>query len=76
MREFSRAAEKCHISQPGISKAIRELEEECGVALFQRNRNNIQITRRGGSSWNTPGSSRTTTGICARWSVPWAPERP
>ena len=44
---FSRAAEKCHISQPGISKAIRELEEECGVALFQRNRNNIQITRRG-----------------------------
>lgn len=47
MREFSRAAEKCHISQPGISKAIRELEEECGVALFQRNRNNIQITRRG-----------------------------
>ena len=41
---FSRAAEKCHISQPGISKAIRELEEECGVALFQRNRNNIQIT--------------------------------
>lgn len=44
---FSRAAEKCHISQPGISKAIRELEEECGVALFQRNRNNIQMTRRG-----------------------------
>lgn len=80
---FSRAAEKCHISQPGISKAIRELEEECGVALFQRNRNNIQITRRGRilleharQFQNTPGSSRTTTGICARWSVPWAPERP
>ncbi len=47
LESFSRAAEKCHISQPGISKAIRELEEECGVALFQRNRNNIQITRRG-----------------------------
>lgn len=44
---FSGAAEKCHVSQPGISKAVRELEEECGVTLFNRNRNNITVTRRG-----------------------------
>ena len=44
---FTGAAEKCHISQPGISKAMQELEQECGVALFQRNRNNIQVTPQG-----------------------------
>lgn len=64
---FTGAAEKCHISQPGISKAMQELEQECGVALFQRNRNNIQVTPRAGFCWNTPSSSRTITRICARW---------
>ena len=46
-QNFSKAAEELHISQPGISKSIRELEEECGVALFERNYNNIAITREG-----------------------------
>jgi DNA-binding transcriptional LysR family regulator len=47
-QNFSKAAEELHISQPGISKSIRELEEECGVALFERNYNNIVITKEGG----------------------------
>lgn len=46
-RSFSKAAEELHISQPGISKSMRELEEECGVALFERNYNNISVTREG-----------------------------
>jgi len=46
-QNFSKAAEELHISQPGISKAMRELEEECGVALFERNYNNIVITKEG-----------------------------
>ena len=44
---FSKAAEELHISQPGISKSMRELEEECGTALFERNYNNIVITKEG-----------------------------
>ena len=44
---FSKAGEELHISQPGISKSMRELEEECGVALFERNYNNIVITKEG-----------------------------
>jgi len=46
-QNFSKAAEKLHISQPGISKSMRDLEEECGVALFERNYNNIVITKEG-----------------------------
>lgn len=46
-QNFSKAADELHISQPGISKSMRELEEECGVALFERNYNNIVITKEG-----------------------------
>ncbi|HUM85495.1 MAG TPA: LysR family transcriptional regulator [Lachnospiraceae bacterium] len=46
-RNFTKAAGELHISQPGISKSMRELEEECGVALFERNHNNIVITKEG-----------------------------
>ena len=46
-QNFSKAAAELHISQPGISKSMRELEEECGVALFERNHNNIVITKEG-----------------------------
>ncbi|MGN1024562.1 MAG: LysR family transcriptional regulator [Lachnospiraceae bacterium] len=44
---FSKAAEELHISQPGISKAMKSLEEECGTALFQRNYNSISLTPEG-----------------------------
>ena len=44
---FTKAAEVLHLSQPGISKAIRELEAECGTALFERQYNNISMTGNG-----------------------------
>lgn len=43
-KNFTKAAEKLNISQPGISFAMKELEKECGVALFHRQKNNINIT--------------------------------
>lgn len=43
-RHFGRAAEACFVSQPTLSVAIRKLEEELGVALFERGASEISIT--------------------------------
>jgi len=37
-RHFGRAAEKCNVSQPALSEAIRSLEQDLGVAVVQRSR--------------------------------------
>ena len=46
-RHFARAAEACFVSQPSLSIAIRKLEDELGVRLFERNRNEVIITPAG-----------------------------
>ena len=46
-RHFGRAAENLFVSQSAVSARIRLLEEELGVALFTRDRNNIQLTAAG-----------------------------
>jgi LysR family hydrogen peroxide-inducible transcriptional activator len=43
-RNFRRAAEKSFISQPALSLAIQKLEEELGVRIFERGKNDIGIT--------------------------------
>lgn len=44
---YSRAAEAVHISQPSLCIAIRKLEKEFGVALFQTNRKGAVLTDAG-----------------------------
>jgi DNA-binding transcriptional LysR family regulator len=43
----SKAAEALHVSQPSISVAIRELEEEFGVDLFRRVNKRLELTQEG-----------------------------
>lgn len=43
-RHFGRAAEKCHVSQPTLSVALKKLEDRLGVLLFERGASEIRIT--------------------------------
>jgi len=43
-RHFGRAAEKCFVSQPTLSVAIKKLEEELGVTLFERHTSDVTVT--------------------------------
>lgn len=43
-RHFGHAAESCHVSQPTLSVAIKKVESQLGVALFERNAAEVRIT--------------------------------
>jgi LysR family hydrogen peroxide-inducible transcriptional activator len=43
-QHFGRAAGRCHVSQPTLSIAVKKLEEELGVTLFERCKIGVQIT--------------------------------
>lgn len=44
---FTRAAMALHISQPAMSAAMKDLERECEVPLFKRDKNALKITDEG-----------------------------
>ena len=46
-RHFGRAAEACFVSQPTLSVAVRKLEDELGVKLFERNAAEVTVTPAG-----------------------------
>jgi len=46
-RSFTRAAELVHLTQPGISKHVRQMEEYFGVPLFDRLGKKIALTQAG-----------------------------
>jgi LysR family hydrogen peroxide-inducible transcriptional activator len=46
-RHFSKAAEACFVSQPGLSTQIKKLEETLGVKLIERNTKSVLLTEIG-----------------------------
>jgi LysR family hydrogen peroxide-inducible transcriptional activator len=43
-RNFRRASEKCFVSQPALSLAIKKLEDDLGVLIFERSRTDVSPT--------------------------------
>ena len=54
-RHFGRAAESCHVSQPTLSVAIKKVEDELGVQLFERSATEVKITAVGQRIVNQAG---------------------
>ncbi|RZL63885.1 MAG: LysR family transcriptional regulator [Variovorax sp.] len=46
-RNFTRAAQSCHLSQPAFSALIRTLEDAMGTRLFDRDTRSVQLTPEG-----------------------------
>jgi DNA-binding transcriptional LysR family regulator len=69
-RNFTRAAERLHISQPPLTRQIRQLESELGVTLFLRHRTGVELTREGRALLDkarTVSTAVTDFEHCARW---------
>jgi DNA-binding transcriptional LysR family regulator len=46
-KHITRAADRRFITRQGLSKSLRELEDELGVTLFERSRNGVELTEYG-----------------------------
>jgi DNA-binding transcriptional LysR family regulator len=46
-KSFTKAAEQVHVSQPSISKMIKDIENRLGVELFYRNTKHVELTDAG-----------------------------
>ncbi len=46
-KNFTKAAQECHIAQPAVSKQMLSLEKELGFELFQRKNRRVELTDAG-----------------------------
>ena len=62
-KNFTKAAEECFVTQPALSRAIRELEEELGCRLFARNTRSVVLTAAGEYCL---AEAKRITGLCQK----------
>ncbi|WP_211827448.1 hydrogen peroxide-inducible genes activator [Kistimonas asteriae] len=43
-RHFGKAAERCFVSQPTLSVGVKKLEDELGIAIFERSKTAVRVT--------------------------------
>ena len=58
---FSRAAEELYISQPAVSKHVKDLEKDLGVDLFRRNGRRVELTDAGRLVYDYAGHALVLT---------------
>ncbi|WP_454885158.1 LysR family transcriptional regulator [Sphingomonas oryzagri] len=63
-----RAAERLHISQPPLTVAIRKLEEELGVQLFERGAKGVRLTPAGKAALPAARSALVSADKVRLWS--------
>src|SRR5579875_84323 len=65
--QFVRAAARLHVAQPSISTAVRGLEQELGVVLFDRSRNGLSLTAAGEAflPWARQALADCSAGVAA-----------
>lgn len=51
-KSFTKAASNCFISQPALSKSMKQLEAELNAKLFNRNTRTVEITKEGSIIYN------------------------
>lgn len=54
---FTEASRELHVSQPGISQQIHQLEEELGAKLLYRTTRKVELTEEGKYLYETAGAS-------------------
>lgn len=46
-RHFGKAAERCHMSGPAVTRAVKRWEDQLGCALFERDNRSVRLTEQG-----------------------------
>ena len=68
-RHFGKAAESCFVSQPTLSVAIKKLEDELGLTVFERGRGEVTLTPMG-AQIVSQGKTETRRSRCHHYLTP------